>query len=72
MSVGIRLISPFMSSPEKGAETSVYLASSPDVAEVTGRYFDKKKETSSSPESNDDAEALRLWKVESRARGPPG
>ena len=71
MSVGIRLISPFMASPEKGAETSVYLASSPDVAEVTGKYFDKKKETSSSPESNDDAEALRLWKVSLALVGLP-
>ncbi|MDA4113259.1 MAG: SDR family oxidoreductase [Thaumarchaeota archaeon] len=71
MSVGLRLISPFMTSPEKGAETSVYLASSPDVAEVTGKYFDKKKETSSSPESNDDAEALRLWKVSLALVGLP-
>jgi NAD(P)-dependent dehydrogenase (short-subunit alcohol dehydrogenase family) len=63
MSVGIRLISPFMASPEKGAETSIYLASSPDVATVTGKYFEKKQETGSSPESNDDAEAQRLWRV---------
>ena len=72
MSVGIRLISPFMASPEKGAETSVYLASSPDVEAVTGKYFDKKKETGSSPESNDDAEALRLWNVSLALVGLPG
>ena len=63
MSVGIRLASPFMTSPKKGAETSVYLASSPDVSGVTGKYFSKKREEKSSDESYDEAVALRLWNV---------
>jgi NAD(P)-dependent dehydrogenase (short-subunit alcohol dehydrogenase family) len=63
MSVGIRLASPFMTSPKKGAETSIYLASSPDVSGVTGKYFSKRREEKSSDESFDEAVALRLWNV---------
>jgi NAD(P)-dependent dehydrogenase (short-subunit alcohol dehydrogenase family) len=69
MSAGIRLASPFMASPKKGAETSVYLASSPDVAGVTGKYFSKKREEKSSDESNDEAVALRLWNVSQALAG---
>ncbi len=50
-------------SPEKGAETSVYLASSPDVEGVSGKYFSDCKEVRSSKESYDDAVAQRLWEV---------
>ncbi len=35
----VRLLRPFMRSPKRGADTAVYLASSPDVEGVTGRYF---------------------------------
>ncbi len=44
LAFGIKLIKPFVLTPEKGARTSVYLASSPDVADVSGRYFVKCKE----------------------------
>ena len=50
-------------SPEKGAETSIYLASSPEVEGVTGKYFSNCKEVRSSKESYDDAAAQRLWEV---------
>jgi NAD(P)-dependent dehydrogenase (short-subunit alcohol dehydrogenase family) len=50
-------------SPEQGAETIIYLASSPEVQGVTGKYFVKKKVTRSSPESCDEAVAKRLWQV---------
>ncbi len=46
-------------SPEKGAQTLIYLASSPDVE--SGRYFYKSAEQSPSSEAQDDAAALRLW-----------
>jgi len=71
MSLGIRLASPFMASPEKGAATTIFLASSPEVAAVTGKYFSKRRETNSSTESNDDAEALRLWNVSLALAGLP-
>lgn len=51
----------FMISPERGAETSVYLASSPEVEGVTGKYFERKQEKRSSADSYDRALAERLW-----------
>ena len=51
------------SSVKEGAETSVYLASSPEVAGVSGRYFAKCKEAASSPQSCDRAAAERLWEL---------
>lgn len=58
--------SRFLISPEKGAETLVYLASSPEVEGITGKYFFEKQATGSSPESMDQAEAQRLWEVSSQ------
>ena len=58
-----KLFKPFLASPAKGAATSIYLASSSEVEGVTGKYFEKKKETESSPESSDVAIARRLWDV---------
>jgi NAD(P)-dependent dehydrogenase (short-subunit alcohol dehydrogenase family) len=60
---GHSLFRPFMITPEKGAETSVYLATSSDVAKVSGQYFAKMKRTRASKEANDPAIAKRLWKV---------
>jgi NAD(P)-dependent dehydrogenase (short-subunit alcohol dehydrogenase family) len=48
--------------PEEGAETSIYLASSPALVGVSGKYFAKREELESSAESHDEAEAKRLWK----------
>ena len=59
----------FMMSPAKGAQTSVYLASSPEVDGVTGKYFDDKREEKSSAESYDEAVAKRLWEVSARMVG---
>jgi NAD(P)-dependent dehydrogenase (short-subunit alcohol dehydrogenase family) len=53
----------FAMSPEQGAQTSIHLATSPEVEGVTGRYFDKKKAVASSIESYDEAVAKRLWDV---------
>ncbi|HST19974.1 MAG TPA: SDR family oxidoreductase [Blastocatellia bacterium] len=59
-------------SPEKGAETSIYLASSPDVDGVTGKYFVKKTETRSSPESYNEDTARKLWTVSAQLTGLDG
>jgi NAD(P)-dependent dehydrogenase (short-subunit alcohol dehydrogenase family) len=48
-------------SPVKGAETIVYLASSPEVASVSGLYFYRDKPETPSPEAQDDKAAARLW-----------
>jgi NAD(P)-dependent dehydrogenase (short-subunit alcohol dehydrogenase family) len=47
--------------PEKGARTSVYLASSPEVEGVTGRYFVACKEAKTDPLAQDEALARELW-----------
>lgn len=59
----------FAVSEEKGAETSVYLASSPDVAGVTGKYFSKCREAKPSRAAQDDAVAKRLWEESARLAG---
>jgi NAD(P)-dependent dehydrogenase (short-subunit alcohol dehydrogenase family) len=57
----VRLAHPFFASPEAGARTSVYLASSPEVAGVTGKYFAKCKAVKSSADSYDEAAQKKLW-----------
>lgn len=54
---------PFFIAPEDGAATSIYLASSPEVEGVTGKYFDKCKAVPSNAISYDQAVAKRLWDV---------
>ncbi len=54
---------PFMKSPAKGAATSIYVASAPDLEQVTGRYFANRKPKKSSTQSSDRASAARLWQV---------
>lgn len=54
---------PFLLSSAQGAETSIYLASSPDVETTTGEYFVKSKSVASNDESNDPEVARRLWDV---------
>ena len=56
-------IRPFILSPERGAETSIYLASSPEVSGISGKYFSSKKAVKSSPETYDEAAAQRLWRL---------
>jgi NAD(P)-dependent dehydrogenase (short-subunit alcohol dehydrogenase family) len=56
-------------SPDEGAKTSIYLASSPDVAQVTGRYFVKERPVESSPQSRDACAALRLWQLSAEMTG---
>jgi NAD(P)-dependent dehydrogenase (short-subunit alcohol dehydrogenase family) len=61
--VFLRLARPFQSSPETGAATPVYLATSPAVAQVNGRYFEKCAPAQSSVLSRDPAAAQRLWQL---------
>jgi NAD(P)-dependent dehydrogenase (short-subunit alcohol dehydrogenase family) len=64
-----RMVRVFFASPEKGAETSIYLATSPEVENVSGKYFIKKKAVASSAESYDEGIAHRLWKVSEELTG---
>ncbi|MEP7286796.1 MAG: SDR family oxidoreductase [Chloroflexota bacterium] len=59
----LTLGSVFFISAKKGAETSIYLASSPEVEGVTGKYFIKKAPARINPAAEDDAIGQRLWQV---------
>jgi len=54
---------PFMKSPDRGAATSIHLASAPDLERTTGRYFANSKPKRSADRSYDEAVAARLWQV---------
>ncbi len=53
----------FSISPEQGARTSIYLASSPDVEGVTGKYFVKSVPRQSAPLTHDESLQHKLWQV---------
>ena len=57
------LIRTFAITPDEGADTLVYLSSSPDVAGVTGAYFVKRRIAEPSSAARDDDAARRLWEA---------
>src|SRR6266849_2769304 len=59
----------FMTTPEQGAETIVYLASSPDAKDLNGEYLEKIKVKKSSDESYNEEIAKRLWGVSAKLTG---
>ncbi|HEY3820438.1 MAG TPA: SDR family oxidoreductase [Polyangiaceae bacterium] len=63
VSVLIKLARPFLLNTEEGARTSVYLASSPEVAGVTGKYFSKCKPVKSNRVSYDVQSQQKLWSL---------
>lgn len=63
------LMTPFTKSNAQGAATSIYLASSPEVEGVTGKYFADSKETESNPASHDKEAAKRLWEISEQMTG---
>jgi NAD(P)-dependent dehydrogenase (short-subunit alcohol dehydrogenase family) len=63
LAVGIKIAKPFFLSPAKGARTSIYLASSPEVEGITGQYFDKCRPAKSRRWAQDAEAAQRLWQV---------
>jgi len=67
----IAVMRRFMRSPERGAETPVYLASSPEAEGVTGRYFFDRKARKSHESSYDSATTARLWRVSAELVGLP-
>src|SRR5215475_5571344 len=67
--LGTTLARPFFLSPERGADTIVYLASSPDVAGETGGYYVKRQRREPSAAARDDATALRLWEISEKLTG---
>ena len=67
--LGWLLVQPFFLSPEKGARTSIYLAQSPDVSDVSGEYFDNCRPSKSSSRSRNLGDAERLWTVSAELCG---
>lgn len=57
------LLRPFTLTPEQGADTAVWLASSPEVEGVTGKYFVRRKERRVNAQARDAAACARLWEV---------
>ena len=67
----VAILRPFMKSPARGAETPVYLASSPEAEGVTGRYFANRKAKESRKSSYDMGTTARLWQVSAGLVGLP-
>ena len=67
--IGVKVVKPFLKTPEQGARTSVYLASSPEVEGVTGEYFANCRIASTSARAKSDADAKRLWALSEQLCG---
>ena len=63
------LSKPFMRSSEKGAETSIYLCSSPDISDVSGQYFYNCKIAKTTSWANNQEDADRLWDLSKELTG---
>lgn len=57
----LKLLSYFFLTPEQGADTAIYLATDPDLGEVTGQYYYRRKIKQLSPRAQNTIEAERLW-----------
>jgi len=64
-----RVVLPLLKTPAQGAETSIYLASSPDVAGVTGQFFADRKPKSANKIAYDTEMTARLWQVSAELVG---
>jgi retinol dehydrogenase-14 len=62
----------FGRAPEKGADSLVYLATSPEVQGVSGRYFFDRRAVPSSPSSHDPVASAELWRICERMSGLAG
>jgi NAD(P)-dependent dehydrogenase (short-subunit alcohol dehydrogenase family) len=65
----MKIYSPFLLTPEKGSQTSVYLSLDKEVEGVSGKYFYKKKSIKSSPASYDEILAKKLWEISQEITG---
>ena len=65
----VKMGKPFLISPEKGAQTQIYLATSPDVADVTGEYYAKSRVRRPAGRALDADAGVRLWDVSSELTG---
>ncbi|MDM4770721.1 SDR family oxidoreductase [Solimonas sp. SE-A11] len=61
-----RLLRPFFRTPERGASSSIHLATSPEVEGVSGKYYYDCKPIRPKPWAEDDAAARELWQLSQR------
>jgi hypothetical protein len=69
MALFFRTFKPFMRSPEQGADTLVWLASSPEVEGVSGKYFCDRKGIEAKKVAYDRAARRRLWEISEELTG---
>jgi retinol dehydrogenase 12 len=62
----------FALTPEEGAKTIIYLASSPEVDGISGKYFHKCKQVPPTAEAQNDADAQRFWEISMQLSGLGG
>jgi retinol dehydrogenase-14 len=72
LGVGIMLWKRFMKTPEEGAAAPVWVATAPELAGVTGRFFYLTKEKNILPKAKDPETAARLWELSVRLSGVGG
>jgi NAD(P)-dependent dehydrogenase (short-subunit alcohol dehydrogenase family) len=63
------MLSPFSPGPDAGADTPVWLATSPEADGVTGRFFVQRKQVTTAPHTTDPARCDRLWDESARLVG---
>jgi retinol dehydrogenase-14 len=69
MNLLFRLFKPFMRSPEQGADTLIYLVSSPEVEGMTGKYLADRKVKAASDAAYDETTRKRLWEASEELTG---
>jgi NAD(P)-dependent dehydrogenase (short-subunit alcohol dehydrogenase family) len=69
MTILFRAFKPFMRTPEQGADTVIWLASSPDVEGLSGRYYANRKPLEPKKIANDPEARRRLWEESERLTG---
>ena len=67
----VALMRPFMLDSKRGAECTLYAATSPDIAQVSGKYFVKSKIAKSSPLSRDPRMSAEIWQWTEKMIGQP-
>lgn len=70
INVALKLFKFFMISPEKGAETQIFLSTQENVERYSGKYFEKRKIKSTSDIARDDEKAQRLWEISEKLVQP--
>ena len=68
-SILVKFLQLFAISPQRGAETLVYLAASPDVAGISGKYWNNKQQKQSSENSYDREQQSALWQYSAEVTG---